>query len=370
MTKLLALLSLLLLLHSSCSVKDQTNYTLEEKVGQLIMIGFRGNSLNEDPALASQLANYQPGGIILYDYDIPTSQANRNIQNPSQLKSLIQDLKQSTKIPPFIAIDQEGGKVVRLKEKYGFQRTVSAQYLGTLNNLDSSLYYATRYADEMKELGINMNFAPVVDVNVNPDCPIIGKLERSFSADPLVVAQQASIFIKAYQDKGIICSLKHFPGHGSSLNDSHLGYTDVSATWQELELIPYQYLIDSGLVEMVMTAHVFNEFWDARYPATLSDNMIHNTLRQKLGFQGIVVSDDMCMGAIELNYSLKNSIELALQADVDMLVYSNNSKTYDPQMLQKVSETIIELVKEGRISEERIDKSFNKIIQLKNRYHL
>jgi len=369
MTRLFTLFLAFLLLNGSCSSSFEKEYSLKEKVGQLILIGFRGYTPENDPEFFRQVKEYHPGGIILYDYDVPLGKAERNIQNPQQLKDLISDIKQDFVIPPFIAIDQEGGKVVRLKQKYGFGKTVSAQYLGNLDNTDSTLFYARSYANELKSLGVNMNFAPVVDVNTNPDCPIIGKIERSFSADPQIVAKHASVFIKANRENGIISSLKHFPGHGSSLNDSHLGFTDVSSTWQELELLPYKILIDSGLVDMVMTAHVFNEFWDARYPATLSDNMINQTLRQQLGFKGIVVSDDMCMGAIDQNYSLKNSIELALRADVDLLVYSNNGKEYDPFLLEKVSAAILELVKEGKITEERINKSFNKIIQLKNQYN-
>lgn len=364
----LTFLLLIISLFASCSKFRNQDYTLQEKVGQLILIGFRGLELDENPQFLEQIKTCHPGGIILYDYDVPNSQFQRNIESPQQVQNLVEELQSASHLPLFIAIDQEGGKVVRLKEKMGFQASVSAQYLGDLDQLDSTQYYASAYAKQLKDLGINMNFAPVVDVNVNPNCPIIGKIERSFSADPAIVAKHAAIFINTYRENGIVSSLKHYPGHGSSQNDSHLGFTDVSSTWQEIELEPYKILIDSGLVDMVMTAHVFNEFWDARYPATLSDNMIRKHLRNQLGYQGIVISDDMCMGAIEQNYSLKNSIELALRADVDLFIFSNNGKTYDPDLLPKVTQIIIDLVKEGKVSEERINSSFNRVIQLKNQY--
>lgn len=364
----LTLFLLIISLFTSCSNFRNSDYTLQEKVGQLILIGFRGLHLQENPEFLKQIKENHPGGIILYDFDVPSGTPLRNIQTPDQVRTLIDELQNASKIPLFIAIDQEGGKVVRLKQKMGFQASVSSQYLGDINDPDSTRFYAEAYAQQLKDLGINMNFAPVVDVNVNPNCPIIGKIERSFSADPDIVAKHASIFINTYREYGIVSSLKHYPGHGSSQNDSHLGFTDVSSTWQEIELEPYKLLIDSGLVDMVMTAHVFNEFWDARYPATLSDNMIRKHLRNQLGYQGIVISDDMCMGAIEQNYSLENSIELALRADVDLFIFSNNSSNYDPQLLPKVTQIIVNLVKEGKISEERINSSFNRVIQLKNQY--
>ncbi len=355
-------------LTNSCIKQDEKN--LDEKIGQLLMIGFRGQDLSNEPNLKKMLKQIKPGGIILYDYDVPSKSFERNISSPEQLKSLLSSISEIAETPLFIAIDLEGGKVNRLKEAYGFPRTVSAGYLGEINNPDSTRHYAEQYAKTLKSLGINVNFAPVVDVNTNPNCPIIGKMLRSFSSDPDEVRAHSEIFIDMYSEYEIISALKHFPGHGSSEYDSHHGFTDVSATWNKIELIPYRELISSNKVDMVMTAHVFNEFWDARFPATLSDNVIRSYLRKDLGFDGVVVSDDMCMGAIEQNYSLKNSIELALNADVDLLIFSNNGESYDPKLIYHVFEAIKELLKEGRLTEERIDQSYHRIISLKNKFNL
>ena len=173
-----------------------------------------------------------------------------------------------------MAVDQEGGRVNRLKTKYGFPASVSAQYLGTLDNVDSTMYYANRTAMLCQSLGFNINFAPAVDVNYNPESPAIGKIERSFSADPEMVIKHADLLIKAQTAKGILSTLKHFPGHGSAQADSHYGVTDVTKYWQESELIPFEKLGKSSPNVAIMTAHVANQNLDADYPATLSKRII------------------------------------------------------------------------------------------------
>ncbi len=353
---------------SQCT--SEVSYSLDDKIGQMLLVGFRGSEVEDMKDLLHELKEVQPGGVIFYDYDVPSQTYDRNIESPGQLKKLIHRIDKTLNITPFLAIDHEGGKVNRLKEKYGFPKTVSAGYLGTLDNRDSTRFYAENYAQTLHDLGINMNFAPVVDVNTNPECPVIGQIERSFSASPEKVILHSEIFIDTYSNYGIISALKHFPGHGSSRSDSHLGFTDVSSTWSEVELIPYRELMKRNKVDMVMTAHVFSEFWDARFPATLSDNVIHYYLRQEMGFQGVVISDDMCMGAIQDNYTLKSSLELALKADVDLLIFSNNGKNYQPKLISEVFDTIKELVDEGTISEDRINRSFERIMLLKNKYGL
>ncbi|MGK7370566.1 MAG: glycoside hydrolase family 3 N-terminal domain-containing protein, partial [Candidatus Halalkalibacterium sp. M3_1C_030] len=228
-TGLLSLLILsLVLTFASCSQSQDNSVTLDEKIGQMLKIGFRGISIDENSPIVEDIRKYHIGGVVLFDYDVPRDTAYRNISSPEQVRQLTQDLQKFANIPLIIAIDQEGGKVARLKPRYGFEQSVSAQQLGSLQNADSTRKYARQTGETLSELGINTNLAPVVDVNINPQNPVIGGIERSFSADPEVVSRQAKIYIETLHEYGIITTLKHFPGHGSSKDDSHLGVVDVT----------------------------------------------------------------------------------------------------------------------------------------------
>src|SRR5690606_10098573 len=167
-------------------------------------------------------------------------------------------------------------------------------------------------AATLAEAGINLNLAPVVDVNVNPDNPVIGQLERSFSGDPDVVTEQAKAFIEAHHEHGVLCTLKHFPGHGSSEADSHLGFVDVTNLWSRQELEPFRNLIDAGLADAIMTAHIFNANWDSEHPATLSRAVITGILREELGYDGVVITDDMQMGAIRDFYGFEAAVVMSV----------------------------------------------------------
>jgi beta-N-acetylhexosaminidase len=341
--------------------------TLDEKIGQMLMIGFRGAALSDDNHIVKDIKNLNIGGVVLYDFDLfSNGETQRNIASPDQVKSLCSALQALNSNRLLISIDQEGGRVNRLKTTYGFPKVgVSAQYLGTLNNLDSTRYYANLTANLLKNLGINFNYAPVVDLNVNPKSPAIGAIERSYSDSPKIVTEQATAVLDIYKKYGIIGCLKHFPGHGSAAADSHLGITDITKTWQASELIPYQNLIESGKVEMIMTAHVYNDNLDT-FPATLSKKIMHDILREQLGWQGIIISDDMHMGAIAQHYGLEIAIEKAINAGVDILMFSNNSRDfYDAEAASKAIATIKKLLNEGKITTAQIEKSYQKIIKLK-----
>lgn len=350
---------------SAAQKKD--SISLDKKIGQMLMVGFRGIDIDKKSPVARDIIDHHIGGVVLFDYDVPADTSVRNIISPSQVKKLTSTLQRYANIPLFISIDQEGGKVIRLKPKHGFAQTVSAQYLGSLNNPDSTRYYADKIAQTLKKLGINTNLAPVVDVNINPDNPVIGKLERSFSDNPQVVTKQAEIFIEELNKHGIITSLKHFPGHGSSEDDSHLGVVDVSNSWQQKELFPYQEIVEEDLADMIMTAHIFNAKLDSTYPATLSKPTINGLLRDSIGFEGVVVSDDLQMGAIRKEYGLRETIKLSIQAGVDILVFANNS-VFDEDITSKAHKIIIELIEEEIISEQRINQSYERIMKLKKEY--
>jgi beta-N-acetylhexosaminidase len=333
----------------------------------MLLIGFRGADLSADNHIINDIKKYNIGGVVLYDYDLfSEGEIQRNVASPEQVKSLCSALQNLNDTKLLISIDQEGGKVNRLKTTYGFPKVgVSAQYLGDMNNLDSTRYYANLTATLLKDLGINFNYAPVVDLNVNPKSPAIGAIERSYSNDAEIVTAHATAVLDVYKTYGIIGCLKHFPGHGSAAADSHLGITDITKSWTKRELEPYQNLIKSNKVEMIMTAHVYNASLDT-FPATLSKKIMHDILRKQLGWEGIIISDDMHMGAISQHYGLETAIEKAINAGVDILMFSNNSREfYDAKAAEKAVATVKKLLKEGKITDAQIEKSYQKIIKLK-----
>ncbi|MDR3329024.1 MAG: hypothetical protein LBS63_02800, partial [Prevotellaceae bacterium] len=230
--------------------------SLRYRIAQMLIVGFRGAELKPESHIYSDVQALRVGGVILFDYDVPGKQRGRNITSPRQLKALCADLQQLAGGRLIISIDQEGGMVSRLKASAGFPPTATAKRLGQLNSADTTRRYAAATARLLRELGVNFNFAPCVDVDVNPQCPVIGKLERSFSPNPEVVATHAGIWVDEHRRQRVLTSPKHFPGHGSSAHDSHLGLTDVTATWTEQELRPYELLVQRGQCDAIMVSHV------------------------------------------------------------------------------------------------------------------
>jgi beta-N-acetylhexosaminidase len=364
---LVAALLLLLQLAPLPAGAAQQPDSLAVKIGQMLMIGFRGLSITEAPGIVVDIRKHHIGGVVLFDYDVPTKSPVRNISSPEQLSKLTLELTGLSEIPLLIAIDQEGGKVNRLKSSKGFPPSVSAAHLGALDNRDSTTRAALGTAATLKKMHIPMNLAPVVDLNVNPDNPVIGKLGRSFSANPKIVTRHATLTANALRQEGVIPTLKHFPGHGSSSTDTHKDFTDVTESWKQEELNPYRTMIAAGYNDAVMTAHVFNAKLDSLYPATLSKKVLDGILRNKLGFRGVIVSDDMQMKAISDHYGLEEAIRLALDAGVDILLFGNNT-AYDPDITEKATKIIHKLVKNGTLDKSRIDRSYRRIMALKERY--
>lgn len=351
--------------------KNETkDYELKQKIGQMLIVGFRGTDIDRSSYISKAMNVLNLGGVILFDKDNPSSgEITRNITSYNQTKTLIEELNKYSPSPLFISVDAEGGYINRLKEKYGFINIPSAEQMGK-GTTEETKTYANTLGQELKALGFNMDFAPVVDVNVNPENPVIGYLERSFSADPEKVYEHASSFIDGLHENNIITAIKHFPGHGSSTSDSHLGIVDVTNTYKPEELIPYQKLIEAGYSDMVMTAHIINTNIDPNYPSTLSPLFIKNILRDQLKFTGVVVSDDMQMGAIVNNYGYDEAIVRAINAGCDMLIISNNGTTYDEQAPYDAVNIIFKAVKKGEISEQQINDSYNRIQALKNKYEI
>jgi beta-N-acetylhexosaminidase len=348
----------------------QTPTPLDYKIAQMLLLGFRGLTVDENHPIVQDIRRFNIGGVILFDYDVPNNSPVRNIQSPEQVKALIAALQAAASTPLLIAIDQEGGQIQRLKTQFGFPSTVSHQYLGTLDDLAVTREQAGIIAQTLRQVGINMNLAPVVDVNVNPNNPVIGRLERSFSSDPAVVAKHALAYIQAHHDHRVLCTLKHFPGHGSSTRDSHKGMVDVSETWSEIELEPYRRIIDAGKADAIMTAHVFNANLDPEHPATLSRPTVWGVLRQELDYKDVVISDDLEMRAITSQYDFETAVEAAVRAGVDVLLFANNTKNAQEEGLAaRVIGLIRKLVREGKITEERIEWAYRRIQRLKGKLH-
>ena len=340
---------------------------LERQIGQMLLVGFRGLEVDESSPIVRDIRAGHVGGVILFDYDVALKSPVRNVASPEQVKKLVADLQAaSPAVPLFVAVDQEGGRVGRFKEKHGFPPSVSQRWLGEQNDLTLTARHAQQTARTLAGLGINVNLAPVVDLDVNPASPVIGRLERSFSADPRVVAEHAVEVIVAHQIEGVLTALKHFPGHGSSAADSHLGFTDVTGTWSESELLPYGEILRSSGADMIMTAHVFNARLDPDWPATLSKRTIQGLLRDEMGYRGVVVSDDMQMQAITDHYSLETALERAILAGADMIIFGNNLQ-YDQGAARRAVQIILDLVREGRVPGWRINESCARIMHLKSR---
>jgi beta-N-acetylhexosaminidase len=332
----------------------------------MLLVGFRGTALDESNYIVRDIRTHRIGGVILFDRDAAVGTYGRNITSPAQLQALTASLRALSATPLFIAVDQEGGNVCRLKQSCGFPPTVSAYYLGTLNNPIITRICADSIATTLAENGFNMNFAPVLDLNINPLSPAIGKMERSFSADPAIVAAHARIFVETHDKNNVATCFKHFPGHGSATSDSHLGFVDVTDTWSDVELEPYRTLITEGNCRMVMTAHVFNRKIDPDLPATLSHPFITGLLREQLGFDGVVVTDDLQMKGLTQFFNYETIVEKSILAGVDIILVSNNL-SYDPEVVPTTIGLVAGMVRSGRITEERIDNSYRRIMALKNR---
>lgn len=341
--------------------------SLEVKIGQMLMVGFRGLTVDANHPIVEAVRDYHLGGVLLFDYDAINGVPRRNIESPQQVRALIESLQQFAAVPLLVGIDYEGGMVNRLKEEYGFPPTVTHEHLGRVNDPAVTYAHASQQAQTLASLGINLNLAPVVDLNTNPANPVIGKYERSFSDDADTVITHAVEFIRAHHDQGVVCSLKHFPGHGSSTADSHLGFTDVTDTWSRYELKPFASIIQAGMADTIMTAHVFNANLDARYPATLSHNIITGVLRGQLGYDGVVFSDDIQMRAITNHYGFDVAVQRAIEAGVDIITFGNNAKVFEEHVTKRAVALITRLVQEGVISAERIDESYQRIVRLKRR---
>jgi beta-N-acetylhexosaminidase len=346
-----------------------SKYTLENKIGQMLMFGFPEAHIKQDDAIVLAIEEYNLGGVILFNgvtvFNKDSSRkTTSNILSPSQVIGLNQQLQDYANGSLFIAIDQEGGSVARLSPELGFQALLAPEAVAKLNATERQAQIQ-QMVTMVKDSGFNIDFFPTVDLNTNPNNPIIGMRQRSFSDDPQIVIDNAREYLTAFAAANIIGCLKHFPGHGSSHHDSHEGFVDITQTWDEKELLPYKHFIASNQCQMIMTGHLVNTHLDPTYPATLSHYCLQSLLREKLGYDGVIITDDLQMKAIADHYTVAQAMELAINAGADILMFCNNCEPALQRSPQKIHETLLSLVEQGKISEHRIHESFMRIVKLK-----
>lgn len=346
--------------------------TLRNKIAQMLIMGFSGSDIDDHSPVAQWLANDGLGGVLLFDKDLSTGLYGKNLKNQAQIKQLIHRLNHFSSLnarteeqnPLLIALDYEGGVVDRLTKIDGCMVTMNPIKLAALSETEFDEEVG-QMAATLKSLGFNLNFAPVVDLNLNDQQGIIGRLGRSFSNKPDVVARIAGRFVEIFTSYGIACCYKHFPGHGSAVGDTHEGFVDVSETFHFDELAPYRDLLsDLDKPVMVMTAHVINKSLDSQgLPATLSHEILTGLLRNTMRYDGVIISDDLQMQAIANHYTLEESLALTLNAGADMVIFANQlGNITAPQVI----ECIERLVLNGVIEQKRIDEAYRRIMRFKH----
>ncbi|WP_456381241.1 glycoside hydrolase family 3 protein [Hydrogenimonas sp.] len=342
-----------------CSLVYGADPSLERAVARTLIVGVPGAVVDPGSPYAGMLRRMPPGGVILFDGG---GKERTNILSPERLKRLTADLRRLASAPIFVGVDQEGGRVQRLKPSKGFVGTPSARTLSSRGEEAARRSYRT-LAKELKEMGIDLDFAPVVDLALNPNNGVIVGRGRAYGKGPEKVVRFAKIFIDALCREGIVPVLKHFPGHGSSTEDTHEGVVDVTRTWRFEELKPYELLL-KGYGGMVMTGHLLDRRLDPDRPATLSYAVVTGLLRKKLGFDGVVVSDDLLMKAISARYGPERAAISALNAGVDMLLFAD---LRDPRRIERLVQAIAAAVERGEIARARIEEANRRIERLRKR---
>ncbi len=334
---------------------------LRRRIARLLVVGFRGLRVEAADWIAESIAVDGLGGVILFDKD--RVQATRNVRTKAQVTRLISDLNELAPDRELIvAIDQEGGLVTRLSPAYGFPAVASEAAIGAKGD-PAVRAWADGLVATLSAVGVNLNLAPVVDVNVNPRNPAIGAIQRAFSPDPALVARDAAIEIQAHRAADVRTTLKHFPGLGSATSNTDFGVSDVTKTWTQRELDPYRDLLGQGLVDVIMAGHVVNGQIDPSAPASLSHGTVTDLLRDELGWNGVVITDDLQAGAITDNFGAEDAIGLALDAGNDLLLFANQ-QVYDPGIVTSTIDLIEGFVTSGRVTEARIDRSYARVTAL------
>lgn len=347
---------------------------ISHAVGQMMMVGFNGTSVDENSKIVKEIKNYHIGGVILDKHMQPnTKKSSSNIENPAQLKKLISQLqfyaKKYNDYPLFIAVNQEGGLINTLTSEHGFinKNDPSQQKLGESNNQKLIFEAAYKRAMLLKNVGINLNLAPVADLNINPDNPAVGKLQRSFGNDVNTVTENLKNTIKAYKKAKILCALKHFPGLGSANKNTDYDNADLTNTWNESELLPYKKLIEShSSCPFIMATHLINFNLDqSGAPASLSKKIVTELLINKLQYQGLIITDDMDAAAIRKNMTPEVAIKKAVLAGNNVIIFGG-TQGHDPDQDAKILyDILVNLAKNNTEARYHVIKSYHKIISVK-----
>ena len=354
---LLALLALVLATPASAQ-------TLEQMAGQMIVVGFQGNDVSDKSvkAVAAEIAAGELGGVMYLKPNVKSLDAVKAMN--ALFHAAAPDL------PPFITLDQEGGAVERLTRAVGFEELPSAAVIAANSSPAEAEVVYTRMAERLAALGFSVNFGPVADLAVNPDNQVIARYGRSYGKSAEVVAAYDEAFVAAHHRAGLITALKHFPGHGSSTADSHEGFVDISKTWSPAELEPYRILFGDGYSDMVMVGHLYHKDYagpgGGKLPASLSPDWIEGVLRGQLGFRGVVVSDDLEMGAIRKIYDMHDTVVRAVKAGTDVLLFSN-TVTPSGGIAAKIREILVAEAESDPAFRARIEASYARIVALKAR---
>ena len=329
--------------------------TIDEKIGQLLIVGIDGYSIDEKAI--EMIQKYHIGGFILF---------NRNIQDANQTISLINSLKEtneSNDIPLFISLDEEGGRVTRLPHE--FIKTPSSKKIGKKDDEIFTYEIGKTIGRNVKSLGFNLDFAPVLDIFSNPNNTVIG--DRAFGTNPKIVWKHGIQLMNGIKSENIIPVIKHFPGHGDTTVDSHedLPFIDKNlGQIENFELIPFKKAIEKG-AEVIMVSHIMLPNIDEANPATLSEKIINNILREELGFDGVIITDDMTMGAIVKNYDIGDASVKSLKAGSDIILVCHDYENYI-----KVINAIKDAVDNGEISLDCINQKVYRILKLKEKYNI
>jgi beta-N-acetylhexosaminidase len=341
--------------------------SLRDRIGQMIMVGFRGLTPREAQPTLRSINDGTIGSVVLFDVDAETG-GPRNIASPDQLRELVDALKAAGNIPVLVTTDAEGGFYHRLKERYGFSPSTPAATMGERDDLEFTRAEARRTASDLARAGIDMNLAPVVDL-LNPANLTITARRRSFAADPAAVTRHAREFILGHRDMGILTALKHFPGGKGVLKPYVAGVGEIVESWSPDEIKPYLDLHGEGLVDAVLVTRVTHPELDDSRPGCLSKPIVDGMLRKEVGFDGLVITDAMEMLPIWDVYGFEGSILKAIEAGCDMLLFCNESGIipYSDERAPAAVQVVLDAIERGEISEERINRSCERILTLKAR---
>ncbi len=323
---------------------------LQRYFGQMLCIGMMGTSLDENPGLREQIEGGMVGTIILFRY-------NTGEGFPELMRQL-QEIE--TEFPLWIMVDQEGGKIERVPDMH----CISPQEMAETKSPQQAFEAYRKMATQLRDYGFTNNLGPVVDLDINPNNPIIGHYGRSFSADPDVVYDYARSFIDAHREQGLLTCIKHYPGHGSADKDTHLDWTDVTLCWSTAERDIFKRLIDNGYADMIMTSHIFHSGIDDRFPASMSEKHVREIIREKWGYDGVIITDDLLMNALCAQYDVSEIVTHTINADNDMVLFGNIDHSA-ADYVEEFHRVIRELVESEKISMTELEESFNRVTRLK-----